>query len=38
MRDTIGVTMPFTEFETARIEAVMSDFMTKRAPPPGGNP
>lgn len=26
--------MPFTEFETARIEAAMSDFMAKRRPPP----
>ena len=25
--------MPFTEFETARIEAAMSDFMAKRRPP-----
>jgi hypothetical protein len=25
--------MPFTEFETARIEAAMSDFMAKRPPP-----
>ena len=26
--------MPFTEFETARIEAARSDFMAKRRPPP----
>ena len=25
--------MPFTEFETARIEAAMSDFMAERRPP-----
>lgn len=25
--------MPFTEFETASIEAAMSDFMAKRRPP-----
>ena len=25
--------MPFNEFETARIEAAMSDFMVKRRPP-----
>jgi hypothetical protein len=25
--------MPFTEFETARIDAAMSDFMDKRRPP-----
>lgn len=25
--------MPFTEFETARIEAAMADFMAKRRPP-----
>ena len=25
--------MPLTEFETARIEAAMSDFLAKRRPP-----
>ena len=41
LRGTRPTPMPFTELETARIEAAMSDFMAKRRPPveihPGGD-